>query len=567
MTATNPDNAAAHDKPLADGELDELCRILIGADRERLRQAIERLQERGQFIDWQSQTLADAMRLALARDPSFKESMGSMISQGVHSTVQRDSAAFGRALAPAMGPAIRNAVWMMLQGFVQSIETVVDQQLSWRSVRWRIEAMRSGRSFAEIAFLHTLLYRVEHVFLIHKEGGVQLLHATRPGVIAREPDLIASMLTAIQDFLRDAFEAPQEDSATSFSINELNVTVENGNHAVIAAVVRGQPRADVRLQLREALDRIETSMAAPLAEFDGETDPFEAVRPQLEACLTETPRPQAAAKKPKSPAVRWGLVTGALALVTWWFLDIVTASHQRERFEGFVSALKTEPGYAITDSEVSDDGIVLHGMRDPLARPFEDIAGIHSVAEVTVTHFQDYHSLHPAFVAQRVRQTLLVPAGIEFDLDGRALVFRGTANHAWLARTAAVAAAIDGIDSVDLSGCQDADLLAFEATAKELHDLDPAVQELAEQGDLRRRLAQLINQLTIDASRLDRRLSVRANLAWWAQKENRTAAQTARSVTADLSRAMGVHIELGPYQRDEGVKDATLRFTAELRQQ
>lgn len=566
MTATNPDKRVDSTKPLADDELDELCRILIGADRERLRAAIERLQERGQFIDWQSQTLADAMRLALARDPAFKESMGAMISQGVHSTVQRDSAAFGRALAPAMGPAIRNAVWMMLQGFVQSIETVVDQQLSWRSVRWRFEAMRTGRSFAEIAFLHTLLYRVEHVFLIHRDNGVQLLHATRPGVIAREPDLIASMLTAIQDFLRDAFEAPQEDSATSFSINELNVTVENGNHAVVAAVVRGQPRADVRLQLREALDRIETAMAGPLADFHGETDPFEAVRPQLEACLTETERPAAANKKPKSPAVRWGLVTATLGLITWWVIGIVAGAHQRERFESFVTALKAEPGYVITESTISADGIVLHGMRDPLARPFEELAGTHSVANVTDAHFQDYHSLHTAFVAQRVRQTLQLPSGVEFDLTERKLVLRGTANHAWLARTAAVAAAIDGIDSVDLTACEDADIIAYETSAAALHQLDPAVQDLADESSgLRRRLAQLVNQLTIDASRIDRRMALHANLVWWSPEENRTAAQTSRGVIADLSRTMGVHIELGPYLSDSSVADATLRFTAKLR--
>jgi len=566
LTATNADKPVGSPKPLADDELDELCRILIGTDRERLREAIERLQERGQFIDYQSQTLADAMRLALARDPAFKESMGAMISQGVHSTVQRDSAAFGRALAPAMGPAIRNAVWMMLQGFVQSIETVVDQQLSWRSVRWRIEAMRTGRSFAEIAFLHTLLYRVEHVFLIHRDNGVQLLHATRPGVIAREPDLIAGMLTAIQDFLRDAFEAPQEDSATSFSINELNVTVENGNHAVVAAVVRGQPRADVRLQLREALDRIETAMAGPLADFDGETDPFEAVRPQLEACLTETARPAAANKKPKSPAVRWGLVTAALGLITWWVIAIVAGAHQRERLEGFLAELNAEPGYVITESTFSDDGIVLLGMRDPLARPFEEITDTHSVASLTTARFQPYHSLHTAFVAQRVRQTLQLPAGMEFDLIDRNLVLRGTANHAWLARTAAVAAAIDGIDSVDLSACEDADIIAYEATAAALHKLDPSVQDLANVSTgLRRKLAQLVNQLTIDASRIDRRVALHANLVWWSPEENRTAAQTSRGVIADLSRTMGVHIELGPYQSDDGVADATLRFTAKLR--
>lgn len=558
----------AKDSPqLADQELDELCRLMIGADRERLRQAIERLQERGQFVDWQSQTLADAMRLALARDPAFAESMGTMISKGVHTTVQRDSAAFGRALAPAMGPAIRNAVWMMLQGFVQSIETVVDQQLSWRSVRWRIEAWRTGRSFAEIAFVHTLLFRVEHVFLLNRDNGLQLLHATRPGVIAREPDLITAMLTAIQDFLRDAFEAPESDSATSFSINELGVIVENGNQAALAAVVRGQPRAEIRLQLREALDRIEITMAGPLAEFDGDTDPFEAVRPQLDSCLMESQRGVSDAKQKKkgSKAVRFGLLTASLGLATWWIISLVSTANLRGRFEGFVAELTETPGYAITSSEIGDDAVIVHGMRDPLAQPFEEIANHHSVADLVTVHFQDYHALHPEFIARRVRQTLKPPQGVALEFNGRALILRGSASHAWIERTAAIAAAIDGIESVDIEGCLDLDLQAFESAAARLLAADPSITELQDaDSEQRRELVQHVRELTTHAIRIDRRWTLRASFVWWSANERSSAAQAARAVVADLSRIYGMEIELRDYVSDSKVTDSTLRFRALL---
>ena len=110
-----------------DAEIEELCEILIGLDRERLRAALRRLEDRGAFTELQSRTLADAMRLALANDPAFADGMGTLIGKGVHATVQRDSAAFGRALAPAMGPAIRNAVRLMLQNFISSIEATVDR--------------------------------------------------------------------------------------------------------------------------------------------------------------------------------------------------------------------------------------------------------------------------------------------------------------------------------------------------------------------------------------------------------------------------------------------------------
>lgn len=558
---------------LADRELEELCRILIGADRERVAEALNRLQERGQFVDWQSQTLADAMRLALARDPSFEQTMGTMISKGVHRTVERDSAAFGRALAPAMGPAIRNSVWMMLQGFLQSIETVVDQQLSWRSVRWRIEAWRTGRSFAQVAFLHTVLFRVEHVFLLHRKTGLQLLHATRPGVIAREPDLIAAMLTAIQDFLRDAFEAPKDDSATSFSINEMSVVVENGNHAALAAVVRGQPRGQIRIKLREALDGIETMMSSSLSDFDGETDHFEAVRPQVEMCLTESQRAREqgsssskkTGKKKDSLVLRWILLTGVLALVTWWIIASVATATQRQRFEDFVAALQLEPGYVITSSLIEDDAVTVHGLRDPMARPFATLANSHSVAAMATAHLQDYHALHEQFFAKRVEHALRMPDGLSFELESRNLVLHGTASHAALTRTAAIAAAIDGLAEIDMSACIDSDQVAFDEKAAELQAFEPTVDALRDaDSEERRVLVRIVHELMTHAARLDQRLSLRASFVWWSPDETSKAARGARELIAELVRLHGFTISLHDYVSDPAVSAGTLRIVAVL---
>ena len=36
--------------------------------------------------------------------------------------------------------------------------------------------MRTGRSFAEVVMLRSLVYRVEQIFLIHRETSLSLLH-------------------------------------------------------------------------------------------------------------------------------------------------------------------------------------------------------------------------------------------------------------------------------------------------------------------------------------------------------------------------------------------------------
>lgn len=72
--------------------------------------------------------------------------------------------------------------------------------------------MRTGASFAEVVLRHTLLYRVEQVFLVHRESGLLLHHLTAQSIAAQAPDMVAGMLTAIQDFARDSFQVAQESN-------------------------------------------------------------------------------------------------------------------------------------------------------------------------------------------------------------------------------------------------------------------------------------------------------------------------------------------------------------------
>ena len=85
-----------------------------------------------------------------------------------------------------MGPAIRKAIAEALRGLVQSLNQALEHSLSWRGIKWRIEALRTGRTFAEVVLSKTLVYRVEQVFLIHRESGLLLVQAVAPEVEAQD---------------------------------------------------------------------------------------------------------------------------------------------------------------------------------------------------------------------------------------------------------------------------------------------------------------------------------------------------------------------------------------------
>lgn len=55
------------------------------------------------------------------------------------------------------------------------------------------------------AFRTALPFKVEEVFVIHRESGLLLHHETRDPASMSDSDLISGMLTAIRDFAQDAF--------------------------------------------------------------------------------------------------------------------------------------------------------------------------------------------------------------------------------------------------------------------------------------------------------------------------------------------------------------------------
>jgi len=160
-----------------------------------------------------------------------------------------------------MGPAIRKAISSALSGMIESFNQTLSYSVSVRGLRWRLEALRTGKSFAEVVLMHTLLYRVEQVFLIHKKTGLLLQHVSAvPGAV-QDADMVSGMLTAIQDFVHDSFSSRRSDELETLQVGDLTVWIEQGPLAILAGVIRGNAPSDVPRSLRKRSNAFTFNMA------------------------------------------------------------------------------------------------------------------------------------------------------------------------------------------------------------------------------------------------------------------------------------------------------------------
>lgn len=431
------------------GSLEELRKLLVGSEQKRLAQLERRLDELKVKAEEVSQVLPDAIRLHGESDSKLVEALSPSVREALRHSVEQDPKPLTEAVFPIMGPAIRRSISETLARLIQSFNQTLENSLSPQALKWRLEAFRTGKPFAEVVLCHTLAYRVEQVFLVHRESGLLLQHALAPAVAAQDASIVSGMLTAIQDFVRDSFRTGPTDDLHALEVGDLKVWVESGPKASLAAVIRGTPPLDLRESLQLSLERIHEGRAQSLREFSGDTAPFELCQPELQACLLEAQKSPAEGGKKKS--LVGPLVAGTLgALVLLWLLLSYRSS---ARWNAFFEDLRSKPGVQVTAIERSGGKYVLRGLRDPLAvEPGEVLAQHQLPQEGLETRWEAYCSLSPQIVVARAANLLKPPPGVSLRIiNGSVLEASGTAPRAWARRALDLGPSIPGVTEVSLA--------------------------------------------------------------------------------------------------------------------
>ncbi len=368
------------------------------------------------------------------------------VEEAVRISVRSDPRVMADALYPAIGPTIRQAIASAWNDLVEALSVILDQAFSARGLRWRWESIRTGRPMGEIAYYHSLLYAVQQVLLIHRKTGLLLHQVALETVGPRDNESIAAMLTAIQDFAHDSFQAIDGTGLEALRLGELSVWVEQGPEAVLAAIIRRQPPPELRCAFRDVLERIHSSRGRELLMFSGDTQPFEECDGMMRSCLVSQVR---APRKPsRTPAlVLLACLAALLALGAGLYL------HKRSRWNASVAAFEGRPGFVVTRSAWGWSGAMIEGLRDPLAEPPEAVLRSAGVDPAKITgKWKPFVSLEPEIVLARARRVLAPPEGVTLTLAGDVLEVSGNPPAAWMAESRARAPQIPGVREILFSG-------------------------------------------------------------------------------------------------------------------
>lgn len=416
-------------KVISDSQgLKELRRIIIGSEGDRVAdlearlKLVSDLRAQGQ-IEAMSRALPKAIRLHDKNNVHLSKALSTTVENALTQSINRNPQPVVDAIFPVIGPAIRRSIKEALKSVMDSMNRTLEHSLSVKSIRWRMEAARTGKPFSEVVLAHTLSYRVEQLFLIDRKSGVPIHHLIADTVEAKDGDIVSGMLNAIQKFVRDSLGASKEDVLESLEIGDLEVLIESGPKAILAAVIRGIPTLELRMKLKEVIEGVHHQYADLLDDFNGDSEPCAPMLPLLGSGLLARFK-----EEERSSKALW-IIIGLLltAFLVWFVLSFINFL----RWNDYLDVLKQEPGIIVTDTGWQGGNWTIEGLRDPLARdpaslvpetlPLDRIAG----------KWNTYMALDPEIVTRRATRYLDAPETISFSYSGDTLFAVGSAIESW----------------------------------------------------------------------------------------------------------------------------------------
>ena len=436
-----------------DLQLEQLRTLLVGREIETLWRLVSVVDDPERLAAVIGHVLPTAIAQATT-DTRMGHVLAPVMEKAAESSIRSDPTTLVNILYPTIVPAIRKSIGETIDETFQRLNQTLKYSLTWRGLKWRWEAWRTGRPFAEVVLKHTLVYQVEHVFLVHRHTGLLIAHVGAENAVSQDPQLVSSMLVAIQDFVRDSFSGAEHQGLDSAQLGELRLWCEPGPFALLVAVIRGDPPEGLHDAMRNTLSRIHAERHHALEDFNGDNAGLGDVEARLRELVA------LGAHEPPRTRLGRGIVVGSLLLllisaaawIAWW-------RYNQQLWEGYLERLRTQPGIVVTEADKRDGKFVVSGLRDPLA---VDPLALLSEAGIdpaqVVAQFDPYQALDPQLVLKRLELSLDPPSSVTLSVAGNHIVGRGSAPRPWLDRAHAAAQILPaGSPGFDLAGVTNED--------------------------------------------------------------------------------------------------------------
>lgn len=201
------------------------------------------------------------------------------------------------ALYPIMGKLVTRSVTQSMRDLARNIDAQMRKTFSFSSFTRSMKARATGVSEAEMALRDSLPFGgVDEILLIHQNTGILLQSLSREidpksGEVifltrSEDSDLISAMLTAVQDFVADAFgDEGEPGSLGGFQQGQKQVMIKAGRLTYMAVVIEGIAPSDFGSKIQDHVYEIESEYVHVLRDFNGNVSALDGAQTHLKEII------------------------------------------------------------------------------------------------------------------------------------------------------------------------------------------------------------------------------------------------------------------------------------------
>jgi len=273
------------------------------------------------------------------------------------------------ALYPIMGGMISKYVTRAIKEMMETINRKIEQGFSVERYKRKIKAKLTGVSESELLLEESTDAHIEAMFIIHKETGLLISEAHLEQSSITDVHMVASMASAIKDFINDWIagnKEAQNEEIQILSYGTATLYIESAGSVYLIAFLDSEPDHEQRAQINAFFASLLEKYADFFQHFDGDesaAEVFELSEKMLHYLVTHDTHNDIDmhASKKGNPAKMIMLGIGMAILVYAGYT--IKGMYEREQLVKEI-AYKTSEEVVV---EKEGDHIVLRGLLDDMS--------------------------------------------------------------------------------------------------------------------------------------------------------------------------------------------------------
>jgi len=223
-------------------------------------------------IEIYAEHLAAIINKSAKQDLSgLTQSLQSIISPAITKEIEDNQDKMVDALYPIMGGMISKYVTNAIQEMMESINKKIEDGLSLNKYKRKVKSKVSGVSETELLLNESHHAKIRSLFIIQKESGMLIAEAHLENEEINDPHMVASMASAIKDFINDWVSTNKEVSEVQLlSYGNATLYIESAGSVYLIAFLNAEPDYEERNEIQRFFVQIIRKYTPFFHKFKGD---------------------------------------------------------------------------------------------------------------------------------------------------------------------------------------------------------------------------------------------------------------------------------------------------------